>query len=90
MVFEVTETEGRVMQNHPNRGRIAVTLGDGWREFTHQLLNCKMLGVVACGDSQGALAKHRSGRYCMVTKDIVTTHLPSGKVEAALRAARSA
>lgn len=70
--------------NHPNRGRLTVVLGDGWREYSHQLAYADMLGTVEVAGRVGALIRrHVDDVYCRSIRGHMMT-LPSSKVEAAI------
>lgn len=72
--------------NHPNRGRMVVVLGDGWREHSHQLAYADMLGTVEVGGRVGALIRRDvDGVYCRSIRGHMMT-LPAAKVEAAIEA----
>ena len=73
--------------SHPNRGRFVVVLGDGWKEYSHQLAYAEMLGTVEVAGRVGALIRRDvDGVYCHSIRGHMMT-LPASKVEAAILAA---
>lgn len=72
--------------NHPNRGRLVVVLGDGWREYSHRFAWADMLGTVEVSGVVGALyRRHSDGSYGRSIRGYLLT-LPTAKVEAAIEA----
>ena len=73
------------MVSHPNRGRIAVEPGEGWRLYTSVLpAGAVPVGVVVRGVERGALVRlPQTGLYAQVNAGVVRA-LDQRKVKAAL------
>lgn len=80
------------MAAHDNRGRLAVTLGDGWRLYSNTIpAGSRALGTVSRDGTQsetGALIVTAAGIYSQCNAGTLRS-LPQSKVVAALAAARA-
>lgn len=76
--------------NHDNRGRLSVTLGDGWRLYSNTIpVGSRAIGVVSRAPGQtGALIVTAIGVYAQCNAGALQS-LPQAKVSAAVQAARN-
>ena len=71
---------------HDNRGRLTVTIGDGWRLYTRTIpAGSRALGIVSRdGAEQGALILTAVGIYAQCNAGVLRS-LPQAKVAAGLK-----